>query len=409
MAAGRPGGRRGGAARRAEGAERGRAHQLATSRLVSSGRRGTTTSRPPGRRVLGGRRLGRRLLQADRALGIRQPEPSRAGPAGRPATRDLDRQAPGPQVPPTATQPVPDRGRAGHHQVGLERAGRPDQDHHRPPVPQAGLEAAGVGLPASWRHLEQDGIDPVERGRHRGGPLRPGRDVDQEELREDHAQLPRRGQPQAPQADGRHPGPRGGAPGQQGQGERGGARAVGPGDRAPPQAGLREQPLEGGQDGEHLLARQHQRLRPQAHRTEPVRRGGDRARSGRCRCRRPRHGPSVANRCSTHKRAAPRRSRPRWRPPRTGSADVNEEDRASPAARTGSAEGVAGAVSRRTVQGVEQGHHGPPVGRPSVRTDGPGVRLVDDGVAPGQDRHPVERAPEGGDGLLAGAASTPAC
>ena len=277
------------------GAGAGRAHQLATSRLVSSGRRGTTTSRPP---VAGcsAAALGRRLLQADRAVGIRQPEPSRAGPAGRPATRDLDRQAPGPQVPPAAAQPVPDRGRAGHHQVGLERAGRPDQDHHRPPVPQAGLEAAGVGLPAPGRHLEQDGVDPVERGRHRGGPLRPGRDIDQEELREDHAQLPRRGQPQAPQADGRHPGPLGGAPGQQGQGERGGARAVGPGDRAPPQAGLREQPLEGGQDGEHLLARQHQGLRPQAHRTE-----GARARSGRCRCRRPRHGTSVANRCSTHK------------------------------------------------------------------------------------------------------------
>ena len=69
----------------------------------------------------------------------------------------------------------------------------------------------------------------------------------------------------------------------------------------------------------------------------------------------------------------------------------------------GQPKGSAGAVPRRAVQGVEQGHHGPPVGRPSVRTDGPGVRLVDDGVAPGQDRHPVERAPEGGDGLLAGA------
>ena len=170
----RPSRRRRGARREAEGRSGAGASAGHLAARVQRAEGDDDLAAPPVAGCSAGRRLGRRLLQADLALGIRQPEPAVRDRAGRPRPvtstgRHRARRCPHPRPNPCQTGAEPATTRSGWNGPAA-----PTRHHHRPPLPQAGLEAAGVGLPAPRRHLEPARHRPRRARPPPRGPLRPG-------------------------------------------------------------------------------------------------------------------------------------------------------------------------------------------------------------------------------------------
>jgi hypothetical protein len=321
-----------------------------------------------------------RLLQADRA---RRDPAARAEPcrdrlaARRPETstgRHRARRCPQPQPNPCQTGAEPATTRSGWN--------GPAAPTRTTTAPRSRRRSWRRRASAS-RHREAPRagrVDPVERGRHRGGPLRPGWDVDQEELREDHAQLPRRGQPQAPQADGRHPRPRGVH-----RASRARASEVAPGAwvrvtvprrRPAPAANPRRRA------GRAAPARAPAPgLRPQAHRTEGAGLGAV-AVAAVARAM----APSVANRCSVHKRPARRRTAL----PDRSRVRTDCEGHGSRANGKGSPARSAGGPFRASSRARRARPWGAHPSAPMARACASSTT-----ACPGQDRHPGERTPGG--------------
>ena len=107
-----------------------------------------------------------------------QPEVGGAGAGGLPAAGDLEVDATALQVPVAPAQPLQSGAVRSQAQVGSLGPGRdgptPGQDHHGPPLPGPGGQAAGVGRADPAVRGGHDEVEPVEQGtQHRGpGPAR---------------------------------------------------------------------------------------------------------------------------------------------------------------------------------------------------------------------------------------------